>query len=170
MAVVITHAKRTPIGKFLGALLAMSASDLGVEIVRALLAEARLEPARVDQLIFGNARQAGGGPNMARQISLRAGLGHDKPAFTANMACASGLKAIALAQSAIERGDARIVVAGGAESMSRVPFLIPDMRMGLRLGHRPLVDGMYRDGFDCPLAGVPMGRTAETLAERYAIP
>jgi acetyl-CoA C-acetyltransferase len=170
MAVVITHAKRTPIGKFLGSLSAMSAADLGVEITRALLASARLDPARADQLIFGNARQAGGGPNMARQVSVRAGLGHEKPAFTVNMACASGLKAIALAQAAIERGDAQIVVAGGAESMSRVPFLIPDMRLGLRLGNRPLIDGMYRDGFDCPLAGVPMGRTAETLAERYSIP
>src|SRR5262245_4403021 len=112
MAVVITHAKRTPIGKFLGSLSALSAADLGVEVTRALLAEARLDAGRVDRLIFGNARQAGGGPNMARQISVRAGLGHDKPAFTANMACASGLKAIALAQSAIERGDARVVVAG----------------------------------------------------------
>src|SRR5262245_49390632 len=143
MAVVITHAKRTPIGKFLGALAAMSAADLGTAVTRALLADAHLDPGRVELLIFGNARQAGGGPNMARQVAYRAGLGETKPAFTVNMACASGLKAIALARDTIERGDADIVVAGGAESMSRVPFLIPDLRVGLRLGHRPLVDGMY---------------------------
>src|SRR5712692_1793384 len=124
---------------------------------------------RVDELIFGNARGAGGGPNPARQIAWRAGLGDDVPAFTVNMACASSLRALMLAWQQIHLGAAEIVVAGGAESMSRVPYLV-EGRWGFKLGHQPLVDAMYRDGFLCPISQMIMGETAELLAEQYKIP
>jgi acetyl-CoA C-acetyltransferase len=124
---------------------------------------------RVDELIFGNARQAGGGPNVARQISWRAGLGDDVPAFTINMACASGLRSLMLGWQQIQLGEAGIVVAGGTESMSRLPYLL-EGRWGFKLGHQPLVDAMYRDGFLCPISKMIMGETAEVLAGQYNIP
>ena len=124
---------------------------------------------RVDELIFGNARPAGVGPNPARHIAWRAGLGDTVPAFTVNMACASGLRALVLGWQQILLGEAEIVVAGGAESMSRVPYLV-EGRWGFRLGHQPLVDAMYRDGFLCPMSQMVMGETAELLAEQYNIP
>src|SRR6266849_5374976 len=123
---------------------------------------------RVDELIFGNARPAGVGPNLARQIAWRSGLGDDVPAFTVNMACASGLRALLLGWQQIRSGEAEIVVAGGAESMSRVPYLV-EARWGFKLGHQPLVDAMYRDGFLCPMSQMVMGETAELLAEQYKI-
>src|SRR5712692_4018185 len=123
---------------------------------------------RVDELIFGNARPAGVGPNLARQIAWRSGLGDDVPAFTVNMACASGLRALLLGWQQIRLGEAEIVVAGGAESMSRVPYLV-EARWGFKLGHQPLVDAMYRDGFFCPMSQMVMGETAELLAEQYKI-
>jgi acetyl-CoA C-acetyltransferase len=186
--VFIVSAVRTPIGKFGGALAELTAADLGVHVVRAAVERAfgaappaRVpgEPAsdavrnwkaewRVDEVIFGNARQAGGGPNVARQIAWRAGLGDDVPAFTVNMACASGLRSILLGWQQIRMGEAGIIVAGGAESMSRVPYLV-DARWGLRMGNQPLVDAMYRDGFMCPMAKMVMGETAELLAEKYKI-
>ena len=125
-------------------------------------------PWRVDEVIFGNARPAGVGPNPARQIAWRAGLGDDVPAFTVNMACASGLRAVLLAWQEILSGQAEIVVAGGAESMSRVPYLI-EGRWGFKMGNQPLIDGMYRDGFLCPISKMIMGETAELLAEQYRI-
>ncbi|HEV2289288.1 MAG TPA: thiolase family protein [Candidatus Acidoferrales bacterium] len=125
-------------------------------------------PWHVDELIFGNARSAGVGPNPARQIAWRAGLGDDVPAFTVNMACASGLRSIVLGWQEILTGEAGIVVAGGAESMSRVPYLI-DARWGVKMGNQPLVDAMYRDGFLCPISKMIMGETAEVLAEQYKI-
>jgi acetyl-CoA C-acetyltransferase len=189
--VYIVSAVRTPIGKFGGALAELSAVDLGVIAVRAALERAfgeasperapgtreeasrhsngaNTNAARVDELIFGNARPAGGGPNPARQIAWRSGLGDDVPAFTVNMACASGLRAIALGWQQIRLGEAGIIVAGGAESMSRVPYLV-DARWGMRMGHQPLVDAMYRDGFLCPISQMVMGETAELLAEKYGI-
>ena len=105
---------------------------------------------------------------MARQIAWRSGLGDDVPAFTVNMACASGLRSILLGWQQIRMGEAGIIVAGGAESMSRVPYLV-DARWGLRMGNQPLVDAMYRDGFMCPMAKMVMGETAELLAEKYKI-
>ncbi len=123
---------------------------------------------RVDELIFGNARSAGAGPNPARQIAWRAGLGDDVPAFTVNMACASGLRSIVLGWQQILLGDAAIIVAGGAESMSRVPYLV-DARWGVKMGNQPLVDAMYRDGFLCPISKMIMCETAELLAARYNI-
>ena len=124
---------------------------------------------RVDEVIFGNARPAGVGPNPARQIAWRAGLGDDVPAFTVNMACASGLRTVMLGWQEILTGGAEIIVAGGAESMSRVPYLV-EGRWGFRLGNQPLVDGMYRDGFLCPISKMIMGETAELLANLYKIP
>ena len=126
-------------------------------------------PYHVDELIFGNARPAGVGPNPARQIAWRAGLGDDVPAFTVNMACASGLRSIMLGWQEILLGNAEVVVAGGAESMSRVPYLV-EARWGVKMGNQPLVDAMYRDGFLCPISQMIMGETAELLAQQYKIP
>ena len=169
--IVLTHAVRTPIGKFLGAFRDASAADLGAAAVQALLARAGCAPAEVDELILGNARQAGGGRNVTRQVAVRAGLPHATPAWTVNMACGSGLKAIWCAAQSLAAGTSTLAVAGGAESMTRVPFLLDRLRLGYgATGDTEVVDGMYRDGFLCPLADQVMGRTAETLAERYAIP
>jgi acetyl-CoA C-acetyltransferase len=166
---VIVSAVRTPIGKFLGSLSALSAADLGVAAVREAVARAGVAPADVDEAIIGNARQAGGGPNPARQIAVRAGIPVESPAYTVNMACASGMKTIALAASAVVNGDARIVAAGGTESMSRVPYLLDRARTGYRMGGADVVDAMYRDGFLCPLAQQMMGDTAENLVDQYGV-
>ncbi len=168
-AVVITHALRTPIGKYMGGLAEQSGPDLGTSVVRALLAQAALDPERVDELLFGNARQAGSGPNPARQVSVRSGIPERVSAWTINMACGSGLKAINLAAESIRLGRNKIVVAGGTESMSGLPFYLPRMRTGYRLGHFDVVDAMYKDGFDCPLAKMRMGETAEKLAQDLGI-
>ena len=167
-AVYILSAVRTPIGKFGGSLASLTAADLGVVAAKAAIERAGILPEQVEETIFGNARQAGGGPNPARQISIRGGVPQDVPAFTVNKACASGLKSIALAYQAILLGDASCILAGGTESMSRVPYYL-DARWGYRLGNQDLVDGMYRDGFFCPMAKVVMGETAEVLAEHYKI-
>jgi acetyl-CoA C-acetyltransferase len=168
-AAVVTHALRTPIGKYLGAFTDLSAADLGASLVSSLLAQSALDPDRVGELVFGNARQAGGGPNVARQISVRAGIPERVCAWTVNMACGSGLKALNLAVDSIERGTHDVVVAGGVESMSGLPFFLPKMRTGYRLGHFDVVDAMYKDGFDCPLAKMRMGETAEKLAQDLGI-
>jgi acetyl-CoA C-acetyltransferase len=164
----ILSAVRTPIGKFGGSLTSLTAADMGVVAAKAAIERARIQPDRVEETIFGNARQAGGGPNPARQISIRSGVPQEVPAFTVNKACASGMKAIALAYQAILLGDASCVLAGGTESMSRLPYYL-EARWGFRLGDQELVDGMYRDGFFCPLAKMVMGETAEILAEQYKI-
>jgi len=160
---------RTPIGKFGGALAGKSAGDLGTHAVRACLERARLDPANVDVTIVGNARQAGVGPNVARQVARRAGIPEEKPAFTINQACASSLVAIVQAWQQIALGDAEVVIAGGTESMSNTPYLLTRARWGYRLGHGELVDGMYRDGFVCSVCGDVMGETAERLADEYGI-
>jgi acetyl-CoA C-acetyltransferase len=170
MDVVVTHALRTPIGKYLGGLSSLTAADLGVHVVKAVLARSGVPPADVGELVFGNARQAGGGPNVARQILCRSGLPESTPAYTVNMACGSGLKSVQLAAESVRRGDVKVAVAGGTESMSRLPFLLDGFRTGYRLGHAAVVDAMYKDGFDCPMAKKPMGATAETLARKYSIP
>jgi acetyl-CoA C-acetyltransferase len=167
--VVVAGAVRTPIGRFGGSLAALTAADLGAQAAREALARAGVPAAQVDETIFGCARQAGGGPNVARQVSFRAGVPQEVPAYTINMACGSGLKAIDLAFRAVRDGDAEVVLAGGTESMSRVPYLLAGARWGYRMGHQPAVDGMYQDGFLCPLAGQLMGETAETLAGMYGI-
>ncbi|HEX4783367.1 MAG TPA: acetyl-CoA C-acetyltransferase [Candidatus Sulfotelmatobacter sp.] len=167
--VYILSAVRTPIGKFGGTLASLSAADMGVLATTAAIKRAGIEPAQVEETIIGNARQAGGGPNVARQISVRSGVPQEVPAYTVNKACASGMKSIALAYQAILLGDANCVLAGGTESMSRVPYYLDKARWGYRLGNQELVDGMYRDGFFCPLAKMVMGETAEVLAEQYEI-
>lgn len=167
--VVITTAKRTPIGKFLGSLSCVGAADLGVSVTRAVLEQSGIDPARVGEVIFGCARQAGVGPNIARQISIRAGVPEASPAFTVNQACGSGLRAVILAADAIARGDCDVALAGGTESMSSVPFLLDGMRRGYAQGDGEVLDAMYRDGFLCPLSMQVMGETAETLADRYEI-
>jgi acetyl-CoA C-acetyltransferase len=168
--VVVTHALRTPIGKFLGALADVSAAELGASAVRAVLAASGVEPRAIGEVVIGNARQAGGGPNVARQIAFRAGVPAEVPALTVNMACASGLKALSLVADSIRAGRTEIALAGGTESMSRLPFVLPDFRRGYRLGHAPVVDLMYRDGFVCPLSNMVMGETAEKLARELSIP
>jgi acetyl-CoA C-acetyltransferase len=165
----ILTAVRTPIGKFGGSLASMSAADMGVVAAKAAMERAGVEPAQVEETIFGNARQAGGGPNPARQISIRSGVPQSVPAYTVNKACASGMKSIALACQEIVTGNLDCVLAGGAESMSRLPYYLDGARWGYRLGNQELVDGMYRDGFFCPLAQMVMGETAELLAEQYKI-
>jgi acetyl-CoA C-acetyltransferase len=167
--VAIVSAVRTPIGRFLGSLAEVPAKDLGIAASRAALERAGIPATDVDETIFGMARQAGNGPNPARQVSVGAGVPEEIAAWTVNQACASGLKSVALGAAAIERGDARIVLAGGMESMTRVPHYLERARTGYRMGEAPVVDGMYRDGFHCPLADQLMGRTAETLADRRGI-
>ena len=144
-AVVITHAVRTPIGKFMGSLSELSSADLGVHAVKGLLARSGLDPALVGEVLVGNGRQAGGGPNVARQISVRSRVPVTTPAWTVNMACGSGLKAIDLAWRAVRDGEAEVVLAGGTESMSRVPYLLTGARWGYRMGDQAAVDGR-RDG------------------------
>ena len=167
--VYILSAVRTPIGKFGGSLASLTAADMGTVAAKAAIERAGIEPGQIEEAIFGNARQAGGGPNPARQISVRSGVPQEVPAYTVNKACASGLKSIALAYQAILLGEASCILAGGTESMSRVPYYL-EARWGFRLGNQELVDGMHRDGFFCPLAKMLMGETAEVLAEQYKIP
>ncbi|MGZ4837780.1 MAG: thiolase family protein [Terriglobales bacterium] len=167
--VFILSAVRTPIGKFGGALASLSAADLGVVAAKAALERAGVSPDQVEETIFGNARQAGGGPNPARQISIRTGVPDSVPAYTVNQACASGMKSIALGWQEIAHGNLAVVIAGGTESMSRLPYYLEGARWGLRMGDTELVDGMYRDGFFCPMSKMVMGETAELLADKYQI-
>jgi acetyl-CoA C-acetyltransferase len=168
-AAYILSAVRTPIGKFGGALASLTAADMGAVAAKAAIERAGVQASQVEETIFGNARQAGGGPNPARQISVRSGVPEEVPAFTVNQACASGMKAITLAYQAIVLGESSCILAGGTESMSRLPYYLDGARWGYRLGNQELVDGMYRDGFFCPLAKMVMGETAELLAEQYKI-
>jgi acetyl-CoA C-acetyltransferase len=167
--VFILSAVRTPIGKYGGSLRDFTAPDLGVLTARAALERAGVVPEEVEEAIFGHARQAGNGPNAARQIAVRSGVPESVPAYTVNKACASGLKAIVLGYQEIVLGNAEVVLAGGTEAMSRIPYFVEGARWGARLGHQKLVDGMYQDGFLCPLAKMIMGETAEALAEQYHI-
>lgn len=167
--VAVVAAKRTPIGKYLGSFADLSAADLGVHAATGALAEQGVAPELVGEVYLGNGRQAGGGPNVARQISVRSGIPDSVCATTINMACGSGLKTIVLGADAIRRGDIDVALVGGTESMSGLPFLLPKMRRGYRLGHAPVVDAMYQDGFVCPLADMVMGETAEGLAQDLGI-
>jgi acetyl-CoA C-acetyltransferase len=167
--VYLTGAVRTPIGRFGGSLREWTAADLGTAVAKESLRRANINPDQIDDSIWGCARQAGGGPNVARQITFRAGVPDRVPAFTVNQACGSGLRAIILAAEQILLDRANIVLAGGTESMSRVPYFAEGARWGMRKGHSELVDGMYRDGFNDPLSGLVMGETAEKLAGQYEI-
>ena len=167
--VFLAAAVRTPIGRFGGSLKDWTAADLGAAVAKESLRRANVKPDQLDDSIWGCARQAGGGPNVARQVTIRAGAPDRVPAFTVNQACGSGLRAIILAAEKIMLGRANIVLAGGTESMSRVPFFAEGARWGARMGHVDLVDGMYRDGFNDPISGLVMGETAEKLASQYEI-
>src|ERR1051326_7605999 len=167
--VYLAGAVRTPIGKFGGTLASWTAADLGVAVAKESLRRAGVEPDQITDSICGCARQAGGGPNVARQITFRAGVPETVPASTINQGCGSGLKAIILAAQEIMLGRSDAIVAGGTESMSRVPYFAEGARWGMRMGNTQLVDGMYRDGFSDPLSGLLMGQTAEKLARQYEI-
>src|SRR6185503_11201710 len=168
-SIYLAGAVRTPIGKFGGTLASWTAADLGVAVAVETLKRAGVKPEQVNESIWGCARQAGGGPNVARQITYRAEVPETVPAFTVNQACGSGLQAIILAAQQVMLGQAEVVLAGGTESMSRVPYFAEGARWGMRMGHTELVDGMYRDGFSDPLSGLLMGETAENLARQYEI-
>jgi acetyl-CoA C-acetyltransferase len=167
--VYLAASVRTPIGRFGGTLAFWTAADLGVAAAKASLERAGLRADQIQQSIWGCARQAGGGPNVARQITYRAGVPETVPAFTVNQACGSGIQAIILAAQQITLGRAETVLAGGTESMSRVPYFAEGARWGMRMGNTELVDGMYRDGFNDPLSGLVMGETGENLAQQYEI-
>lgn len=167
--VVILSAVRTPVGRFGGSFKNTSAVSLGLAASKEAIKKARLEPAQIDEVIFGQARQAGNRPNPARQILYRTGIPEEKVAFTVNKACASGIKAISLGYQSLLFGENKIVLVGGIENMSQIPYFLDGARWGLRLGDGVLVDGMYRDGLFCPLADMIMGETAEILAEKYRI-
>jgi acetyl-CoA C-acetyltransferase len=167
--VYLAGAVRTPIGRYGGALAGLSPAELGAIVAAESLRRAGIEAGDVQEVVWGCARQAGAGPNVGRQISYRAGVPETVPASTINQACGSGLKAIILAAQGIMLGRARAVLAGGVESMSRVPYFAEGVRFGLRMGNAELVDGMHRDGFFDPLSGMLMGQTAENLAREYRI-
>ncbi|MCA1817468.1 MAG: acetyl-CoA C-acetyltransferase [Acidobacteria bacterium] len=167
--IYLVGAARTPIGRFGGALAGVSAAELGAVAAKAALGRAGLSAEAIQEVVWGCARQAGAGPNVARQIGYRAGAPETVPAFTVNQACGSGLKAIILAAQEIALGRARAVLAGGVEMMSRVPYYAEGARWGTKMGNVEMVDGMYRDGFLDPLSGLVMGETAENLARRYEI-
>src|SRR3989440_7385162 len=168
-SIYLAGAVRTPIGRFGGSLASLTAADLGVAVAQESLRRANIPADQIDDSIWGCARQAGGGPNVARQITFRAGAPDRVPALTVNQACGSGLRAIILAAEKIMLSRAYIVLAGGTESMSRVPYFAEGARWGTRMGHVDLVDGMYRDGFNDPLSGLVMGETAEKLATQHEI-
>lgn len=168
--VVIVSAARTPIGKFGGALKSLTSVDLGTIAAKAAIERAGISPKSVDQAIFGNVLQAGSGQNVARQIALSSGLDESSCAMTINEVCGSGLKAIRLAQAAICMGDAQVVVAGGTESMSNVPFYAQNVRFGgIRYGNSALVDGLKKDGLCDAFTGKEMGVTAENVAAKFGI-
>ena len=168
--IVIVSAARTPVGKFQGALSTFSATELGALAVRAAVTRAALDPKLVDECLMGCVLAAGLGQNPARQAALRGGLDDSVSAMTLNMVCGSGLKAVALAAQSIAIGNSDIVVAGGMESMSNAPYLLPQARKGFRLGDSVAVDSMIRDGLWCASEDWHMGMTAELVADKYSIP
>ncbi len=167
--IYIVAAGRSPIGTFNGALAALSAVELGSQTIQKVLAKYAIDPARVDEVIMGHVLTAGCGQNTARQASVHAGLGYHTPAMTLNKVCGSGLKAVHLAAQAIALGDARLVVAGGMESMSQAAFVLPHGRSGHKMGHWQLLDTLLHDGLHDAFYGYHMGITAENLAAQFQI-
>ena len=166
---VIVAATRTPVGRFNGGLAALTAAELGQTVIAALLTKTGIAPALIDEVLMGQVLTAGCGQNPARQAAVGAGIPYSVPATTLNMVCGSGLKAVIQATQAIQSGAAEIIIAGGQESMSRSPYLIPDARNGCRFGHSQLVDSVIHDGLWDAFNDYHMGITAETLAEDYQI-
>lgn len=166
---VIIAAVRTAIGKFQGSLSPFSAVELGASVVREVVRRGGIEPSQVDEIIMGNVVSAGLGQNPARQAGLKGGLDHRVAAMTINKVCGSGLKAVALAAQAIQTGNAEIVVAGGMESMTNCPYLLPQLRQGYRLGHGKILDALIQDGLWDAHEDFHMGMTAELVAEKYQI-
>ena len=166
---VILEGARTPVGKFLGSFADVTAVELGTIAAREAMRRAAVEPDQIDQTIVGHARQAGNGPNTGRQVSVRAGVPVEVGAYNVNIACGSGMKAAQIGAQQIALGDSEVVLVGGMENMTRVPFLLPQMRLGYRLGNADVVDAMYRDGLLDPLSGLIMGETAENLVDMYDI-
>jgi len=169
--VVILGAARTPIGRFGGSFLDVHAPELGMVAAKAALGRAGISPSDVQEVLMGHGRPAGVGPNPARQVAHRAGVPHSAPAYTINKACAGGMQALASGAQSIMLGESDVVLAGGIENMSRVPYLVDaaDARWGHKMGPFQFVDAMYRDGFADPLSGLIMGETAEVLARQYGI-
>src|SRR3954471_7960867 len=169
--VVILSAARTPIGRYGGSFTDIHPAELGAVAARAALERGGIAADAVDEVLIGHGRQAGSGPNPARQVGRKAGVPDSVPAQTINKACASGMQTIATGAQAILLGESDVVLAGGIESMSRMPYLIDseDARWGHKMGHFTLVDAMYRDGFTCSVCGMIMGETAELLAREYGI-
>jgi acetyl-CoA C-acetyltransferase len=166
---VILEGARTPIGRFLGSYAELPAVDLGVLAATEAMRRSEVEPDLIDQTIVGHARQAGNGPNTGRQVSVRAGVPVEVSGYNVNVACGSGMKAVQLAAQQIALGDSEVVLAGGMENMTRVPFVLDRMRTGYRMGDAQVDDAMYRDGLLDPLCGLIMGETAENLVDRYDI-
>jgi acetyl-CoA C-acetyltransferase len=166
---VILEGARTPIGRFLGSFAELPAVELGVLAAREAMRRSRVDPDQIDQTILGHARQAGNGPNTGRQVSVRAGVPVEVSAYNVNIACGSGMKAVQLGAQQIALGDSEVVLAGGMENMTRVPFLLDRMRTGYRMGDAQVYDAMYRDGLLDPLCGLIMGETAENLVDRYGL-
>lgn len=167
--IVIAAAARSPIGIFQGSLASLPATELGARVIRQLIARHNIDPAMVDEVILGQVLTAGCGQNPARQASVHAGLGHETPALTINKVCGSGLKAVHMAVQAILAGDAELLIAGGMESMSQSPHLLPGSRQGQKMGHWQAIDSMIHDGLWDAFNQYHMGITAENLAERYGI-
>src|SRR5215468_4495492 len=167
--IVIISAVRTPVGKFQGALKSMTAPQLGAIVVRNAVERAGLSPDQIDEAIMGNVVSAGLGQNPARQAALRGGLVPDVAAMTINKVCGSGLKAVGLAAQGIQTGDSEIVVAGGMESMTNAPYLLPGARDGYRLGHNTIIDSMIHDGLWDAYENFHMGNTGEIVADRYRV-
>lgn len=167
--VVITSAVRTAGGGFGGAFKRVSAVELGALIVQEAVRRSGIEPKKVDEVVFGTGWQAGLGPNIGRLVTVKGGLPHEVPAFTVNKRCGSSLRAVSLAVQMIKAGDVDVVLTGGAENTSQVPYIAVGARWGNRMGDSKLADLMHMDGFMCPLAGHLMGVTAEALVEKYSI-
>ncbi|HER4635938.1 TPA: acetyl-CoA C-acetyltransferase [Streptococcus pyogenes NGAS510] len=167
--VVITSAYRTPIGNFGGVFKSLSAVDLGVTVVTKILADTGLKSDAIDEVIFGNVLHAGLGQNVARQVALNAGLSYDTPAFTIDMVCGSGLKAVELGAQKIQTGNADIVLVGGTENMSQAPYVLQGQRWGSRMGDSKVVDTMLKDGLTDAFAGYHMGITAENIVQQYGL-
>ncbi|VHB91141.1 acetyl-CoA C-acetyltransferase [Streptococcus pyogenes] len=167
--VVITSAYRTPIGNFGGVFKSLSAVDLGVTVVTKILADTGLKSDAIDEVIFGNVLHAGLGQNVARQVALNAELSYDTPAFTIDMVCGSGLKAVELGAQKIQTGNADIVLVGGTENMSQAPYVLQGQRWGSRMGDSKVVDTMLKDGLSDAFAGYHMGITAENIVQQYGL-